>query len=148
MVHEWAQLMQSLAAQSDGLREVRFTAIAAAGGIAPLLGLLHHGVVAPNTLQTALDAVALLATNSHCCDRIRQAGGVPLLVRLLAKPSTNSQVKEYAVRALGHLASSSDANRKAVQDGGNPSAREGACQGPSLKDRQRCRRRSVQHAYR
>ena len=117
---EWAETMQRLASQCDERAEARRTAIADAGGIPPLLGLLRGGVAA-KTLLAAIDAIAWLTLNERCIESVRRARGAQLLVRCLTGrfKGSGSEVAAHAARALGNLAASpSFANRKAVQDAG------------------------------
>lgn len=109
---------------SFGYPESR-VAITEAGGIAPLVAMLApgaeeaHGAGAlgfrlnTEAAANAAGALGVLAASETSRDAIRQQGGIPPLVALLAS-GADSEAAQEAAGALCNLAHNNDANRDAI----------------------------------
>jgi len=84
----------SLAFQNESNKEL----IARAGGILPLLRLIQKGTEKEKSL--AVKAIYCLATNTKIRDEISQKGGIELIVGLVVKKDTPSDLKRYATATL------------------------------------------------
>eukprot|EP00873_Tetraselmis_striata_P022942 jgi/Tetstr1/443206/TSEL_031246.t1 len=91
-------------------------AIAECRGIDRLLRLLRAGAGA-DIFRVALGTLLNLSNNPRNCDMVREAGGIPELVRLLKSPQTNKATELQAARVLSNLALNQD-NSGAIRAAG------------------------------
>ena len=94
--------------------------IADAGGIPPLVALVHDGTEIQKT-QAALALMRLAAEDTNAV-AIAAAGGIPPLVAL-ARDGTEKQ-KEHATGALGNLTANVN-NQVAIADASTAAGRKG-----------------------
>ena len=106
-----ANLASNTTAEQDAIRE--------AGGIPPLVALLHGGEGAAAAQHAAGALWNLAAGNTTNQDVIREAGGIPPLIALL-RPGAPVEAAQQAAGALRNLAASNASNKEAIRGATHP----------------------------